>query len=62
MTLPQPTADRVQVAILCARDALADAAAVPLDDQAAVVRMVGRLQSTVETLLTVIDEARQPTA
>ena len=62
MTQPQATADRVQVAILCARDVLADAAAVPLNDQAAVARVVGRLQSTVETLLAVIDEARQPTA
>ena len=61
-TLPQPTADRVQLAIHCARDTLAQSEAVPLDNPVAVADMVGRLQATVETLLAVIDEARPVTA
>ena len=60
--LPGATADRVQLAILCARDVLADAATVPLDNPIAVADMIGRLQATVETLLTVINDARPVTA
>ncbi len=57
----QTTAGRVQVAIHCARTVLTDAATVPLDNPVAVADMIGRLQATVETLLTVIGDTK-PTA